>query len=131
MAPRNTSTSTASGESSAKHAATQENWDQVTEQLQKLRDDMGAVTSALQGLAKAGVSEGHDRAMAQVEDFLRHTREMTNELSDQGRRAARKATDTASSAAREAEDAIHRNPLTALAIALGLGFLIGLISRRH
>ncbi|MCX2723935.1 DUF883 family protein [Roseibium salinum] len=130
MAPRNTTTST-SGDNSAKHAATQENWDQVTEQLQKLREDIGNVSSALQGLARAGVTEGQDRAMAQMDGFLRHTREMTDELTDQGKRAARKASDTANSAAREAEDAIHRNPLTALAVALGLGFLIGLISRRQ
>jgi ElaB/YqjD/DUF883 family membrane-anchored ribosome-binding protein len=38
--------------------------------------------------------------------------------------------DKASETANEAEDAIRRNPLSAVAIAVGLGFLFGIFTRR-
>lgn len=49
-------------------------------------------------------------------------------------RAANRQMDRAQGAARdtaaEAEEAIKQNPLTAVAIALGLGFLFGVFTRR-
>jgi len=41
-----------------------------------------------------------------------------------------RAQDTAIETAREAEEAIRRNPLSAVAIAAGLGFLFGVFTRR-
>ncbi|MGC1180519.1 MAG: DUF883 C-terminal domain-containing protein, partial [Methyloceanibacter sp.] len=41
-----------------------------------------------------------------------------------------RAQDRATEAAHEAEDAITRNPLSAVAIAAGLGFLVGAFMRR-
>jgi len=41
-----------------------------------------------------------------------------------------RAQDRAMEAASEAEDAIRRNPLSAVAIAAGLGFLVGAFMRR-
>jgi len=40
------------------------------------------------------------------------------------------AQDKAIDAANEAEEAIRRNPLSAVAIAVGLGFLFGVFTRR-
>jgi ElaB/YqjD/DUF883 family membrane-anchored ribosome-binding protein len=41
-----------------------------------------------------------------------------------------RAQDKAVDAANEAEEAIRRNPLSAVAIAVGLGFLFGVFTRR-
>jgi ElaB/YqjD/DUF883 family membrane-anchored ribosome-binding protein len=41
-----------------------------------------------------------------------------------------RAQDKAVDAANEAEAAIRRNPLSAVAIAVGLGFLFGVVTRR-
>jgi ElaB/YqjD/DUF883 family membrane-anchored ribosome-binding protein len=41
-----------------------------------------------------------------------------------------RAQDKAIETAQEAEDAIRRNPLSAVAIAVGLGFLFGVFTRR-
>ncbi len=135
MSPRKTSTegngNGAPASTRERESAASENWDQVTEHLQRLRDEMGAVSAALQGLAKAGVSEGRERAMAQMDDVARRARQITDDLSTQGARAARQASDTAGALARDAEAAINRNPIAALFIALGVGFLIGLTSRRR
>jgi ElaB/YqjD/DUF883 family membrane-anchored ribosome-binding protein len=38
--------------------------------------------------------------------------------------------DTASEALKAVEDAVKQNPLSALGIALGLGFLVGIVLRR-
>lgn len=41
-----------------------------------------------------------------------------------------RAQDKASKTAGEAEDTIRRNPMAAIAIAVGLGFLVGVMTRR-
>lgn len=60
------------------------------------------------------------------EDFSRLSDTFSRLTGEQIDRAQTKATDTAA----EAEAAIRRNPLSAMAIALGLGFLFGVMTRR-
>ena len=59
--------------------------------------------------------------------------EMQNLTSTVGRIANKqlgRAQDKAVEAANQAEDAIRQNPLQAVAIAVGLGFLFGVLTRR-
>lgn len=60
------------------------------------------------------------------EDFRKLSDTFSRLTGEQVDRAQTKATDTAA----EAEAAIRRNPLSAMAIALGLGFLFGVMMRR-
>lgn len=60
------------------------------------------------------------------EDFRKLSDTFSRLTGEQIDRAQVKATDTAA----EAEAAIRRNPISAMAIALGLGFLFGVITRR-
>lgn len=120
-------------ESAAKAAAgagsVSENWDELADQLDRLRADVSAVSNSFQNLAKAGVSEGRERVGDQIDELARRTREMSDELQARGRRSAREVSDQASAMTREVEATIVRNPLTAMLVALGLGYIVGLTSR--
>jgi ElaB/YqjD/DUF883 family membrane-anchored ribosome-binding protein len=59
-------------------------------------------------------------------DMQNLTQTVTNIANKQMNRAQDKARETAA----EAEEAIKRNPLQAIAIAAGLGFLFGVFTRR-
>lgn len=106
-----------------------ESWDQLSEHLDKLREDIAGLNAAVSNLARAGVSEGRDRVAAQLDDLSRRTAELGEEMQARGRRAADDARHQAGTLSRELEEAINRNPLTAMLIALGLGFIIGMSSR--
>jgi ElaB/YqjD/DUF883 family membrane-anchored ribosome-binding protein len=79
-----------------------------------------------------------------TQDITLDTYELTNRIADiredvqklssmVGRLAnsqLSRAQDTAVKTAEDVEEAIRRNPISALAIALGLGFLVGIFMRR-
>lgn len=59
-------------------------------------------------------------------DFQKLSETLSKLTGEQIGRVQEKASNTAN----EAEDAIRRNPISALAIAIGLGFLVGVMTRR-
>jgi hypothetical protein len=63
-----------------------------------------------------------------VEDLRENVEDLGKSVGDMATRQYERAHDTVSDALRETSDAIQRNPLTAIGIGLGLGFLVGLVS---
>jgi ElaB/YqjD/DUF883 family membrane-anchored ribosome-binding protein len=120
---------TESASKSQQSESVSESWDQLSEHLEKLREDISGLNAAVSNLARAGVSEGRERAAAQLDDLARRTAEMGEEIQARGRRAAMDARHQAGTMSRDLENAINRNPITAMLIALGLGFIIGMSSR--
>jgi ElaB/YqjD/DUF883 family membrane-anchored ribosome-binding protein len=59
-------------------------------------------------------------------DFQKLSETLSKLTGEQIGRVQEKASNTAN----EAEDTIRRNPISALAIAIGLGFLVGVMTRR-
>jgi ElaB/YqjD/DUF883 family membrane-anchored ribosome-binding protein len=55
---------------------------------------------------------------------------LTSTVTRIANRQLSRAQDKMVETAREAEDALRRNPLAAVAIAVGLGFLVGVFTRR-
>lgn len=103
--------------------------DHVNEQVtaEDLLEDLKAVMRDGEGLLKA--TEGHlgekvEEARARAEKSLGSARERLHEATAGiGTRA--RAT------ARSADDYVHENPWTAVAVAVGIGFLLGSINRRR
>ena len=128
----------------------------VKEQWGRLTDDdlttIGGRREQLEGKIQERYGYAKDQVRREIDDWYRSTALSTNgdagELADQieairtdiqsltstvGRIANKqlgRAQDTAVEAARSAEDAIMRNPVSAVAIAAGLGFLFGVFTRR-
>jgi ElaB/YqjD/DUF883 family membrane-anchored ribosome-binding protein len=83
------------------------------------------------GAAKRGAGARDAEDLANQVDAIRA--DLQNLTSTVGRIAGKqvnRAQDKAKETAYEAEEAIRRNPLSAIAIAVGLGFLFGVFTRR-
>jgi len=111
-------------------------------------DDLTAISGRrdqLEGKIQERYGYAKNQARKEIEDWYRSTeshlvdeidniRTELQRLASSVGRIANKQIDraqvSATEAAREAEAAITRNPLTAIAIAVGLGFLIGVLTRR-
>ena len=81
--------------------------------------------------AKRGAGARDAEDLANQIDAIRV--DLQNLTSTVGRIASKqvnRAQDRAKETAYEAEEAIRRNPLSAIAIAVGLGFLFGVFTRR-
>jgi uncharacterized protein YjbJ (UPF0337 family) len=129
------------------------NWKQVKgrakERWGKLTDDDLTVIAGrrdqLEGMIQERYGYAKERARREIEDWYRSLESNLSEQIDSLRsgiqdlsstveriakeqlpRARSKATD----ALTDAEEAVKRNPLAVVAIALGLGLLIGVLSRR-
>ncbi|MEC9368860.1 MAG: DUF883 C-terminal domain-containing protein [Pseudomonadota bacterium] len=77
-------------------------------QVEALRDDLSRLTSTVGRLTRSGISDAQTIAKEKVGE----------------------ARDAAMQSVGEVEDMVRRNPLQAALIAIGLGFLIGALSRR-
>jgi ElaB/YqjD/DUF883 family membrane-anchored ribosome-binding protein len=66
----------------------------------------------------------------QIEAIRADLQNLTSTVSRIAGKQINRAQDKALDAANEAEEAIRRNPLSAVAIAVGLGFLFGVFTRR-
>jgi uncharacterized protein YjbJ (UPF0337 family) len=128
----------------------------VKEQWGKLTDDdltaIGGRRDQLEGKIQERYGYAKDQVRKEIDDWYRSTALAANgdteDLADQieairsdiqsltstvGRIANKqlgRAQDKAVEAANDAEEAIRRNPVSAVAIAVGLGFLFGIFARR-
>jgi uncharacterized protein YjbJ (UPF0337 family) len=129
------------------------NWKQmrgrVKERWGKLTDDDLTVIAGrrdqLEGMIQERYGYAKERARREIEDWYHSMESNLSEqieslrsgiqtLSSTVERIAKEQIPRARSRAtdifNDAEDAVKRNPVPALAIALGLGFLIGVLTRR-
>ncbi|WP_158305844.1 DUF883 family protein [Parvularcula bermudensis] len=83
--------------------------------ISALQDDLAALRSDLKAL---------------FGDAKDYAAEQARRGGDRGKETAEKAKESASEARSAFEDQIREKPLTAVGVALGVGFLVGLIQRR-
>lgn len=88
-------------------------------QMDTIRADVAKLTSLLSKVASEEMNSARERV-----------RDAASTLSDKGERLAGAARDQADASTREVEAAIQRNPFGAVLVAVGLGFLFGMFTRR-
>jgi len=88
-------------------------------QFQTIRDDITTLSRLMREIGEAKAGENRDAALAEAEALLDRSRAIL----DEGRSRARAATESI-------EDHIREKPVQSALIALGIGFLVGMISRR-
>ena len=76
------------------------------------------------------VTKGTDDLAAQIEAIRAEMQNLTSTVSNIAGKQMGRAQEKAMETKQDAEDAIKRNPLQAIAIAAGLGLLIGILTRR-
>lgn len=91
---------------------------QLEDQISQLQADLKGITATLARLSSEKVSEARDTAKAEVAHLRR-----------QGQHVVENVQDQASQYERQLKDTIREKPLTAVASAIGIGFLLALFSR--
>jgi ElaB/YqjD/DUF883 family membrane-anchored ribosome-binding protein len=79
---------------------------------------------------RSTTSSATEDVSVQIDAIRADIQNLTSTVSRIANKQLGRAQDKAMEAANEAEDAIRRNPLSAVAIAVGLGFLFGVFTRR-
>ncbi|WP_034491631.1 DUF883 family protein [Afifella pfennigii] len=91
----------------------------LNREFEELKADVAELSARLSDLLRTGAREGRDMLHERAEHYRR-----------EGKRQADAAMAEAQALSDDLSKSISRNPLTAVLVALGLGFLIGAISRR-
>ncbi|MCO6184678.1 YqjD family protein [Rhizobium sp. L1K21] len=91
----------------------------IEEQLAKLSEEMKALTSVVSDFGSGKVSN----ARAQASDIA-------DELKTRSVSTINRASKTLSAAETDFEDQIRTNPLAAVGIAAGVGFLLAMVTKR-
>ena len=91
----------------------------IEEQFDRLRGDVAELSDVIRRVAESKTAEARDTALAEAQKLLEKSRRTL----DDGAARVR-------GAATSIEDYIHEKPVQASFIALGVGLLIGLMSRR-
>jgi len=92
--------------------------DELASQVQQLQDDLKTIASTLAGLAEDKVTEAQN--VAKVE---------TKKLAKAGQHAVEDVQDEFSALEKQIKDKIREKPLTAMAGAIALGFVLAVVSR--
>ena len=108
---RKPSTRTGRGNSKAREA-------QLEEQVAQLQDDIKAIAATLARLSNEKVSEVRGAAKTEVRNLQRQGQHVVEDVQDQ-----------ASAMEKQLKDTIREKPLTAVASAVGIGFILALLSR--
>jgi ElaB/YqjD/DUF883 family membrane-anchored ribosome-binding protein len=94
----------------------------VQQDLQALREDLGTLAEEVAGL----MSSTGNQALDEVKNRIRRIRtsldDLVSDAGTRGRDALREAGDTVGTAL---EEAVKERPLTTLALAIGIGFILG------
>jgi ElaB/YqjD/DUF883 family membrane-anchored ribosome-binding protein len=89
---------------------------------------MSSTDSDVRG--KKNISRDTEELADQIDAIRSDIQSLTSTVSRMANKQINRAQDKAVETANQAEEAIRQNPLSAVAIAVGLGFLFGVFTRR-
>ena len=122
--------SSTNGELGVKNLADKATYDRLEKDVAAVKNDISALTdqitdalNSFAGTAKKQARRGYKEARTNVDAAV-------DEVSERGSAALDAAQDAAYSIEETLEDVIQQRPLATVALALGLGFLIGAMWRR-
>ena len=92
---------------------------QLEDQVAQLQSDLKAIAATLARLSTDKVSEVRDVAKSEVRHLQRQGQHVLDDVQDQ-----------AGELEKQLKDTIREKPLTAVASAVGIGFILALLSRR-
>lgn len=106
------------GNGARAHARAEAEDQKLEQQIARLQDDLKAIAASIAGLAEDKVSDARGLAKREARSFVRA-----------GQHAVDEVTDEFGHMEKQIKDTIREKPLTAVAGAIALGFLLAMISR--
>lgn len=100
-------------------ASNQPGNEDIERQFRLIRDDVTDLARLIKKVGESKTGEARDAALAEANELLESSRAKLDEGAMRARRAAASV-----------EDYIHEKPVQSTLLALGVGFLVGLMSRR-
>ena len=91
---------------------------------------MSSTDTETRAAKKSSTSRDTEDLANQIDAIRADIQSLTSTVTRIANKQLSRAQDKALETANEAEEAIRRNPLSAVAIAVGLGFLFGVFTRR-
>jgi len=122
--------STSNGETAMRDMADDANYQRLEKDVTSVKNDIAALTDQITdalntfaGAAKKQARRGYKQARENIDSTL-------DDVSERGSAVLGAAQDAAVTVEETLEDVIKQRPLATVALALGLGFLIGVTWRR-
>jgi len=110
--------SSGNGGRAARNSRSHADDEKLEEQIARLQEDLKAIAASIAGLAEERVSDARGLAKREARQFVRA-----------GQHAVEEVTDEFGHMEKQIKDTIREKPLTAVAGAIALGFLLAVISR--
>jgi ElaB/YqjD/DUF883 family membrane-anchored ribosome-binding protein len=93
--------------------------------LQALRSDVTKLIQEIPSMVTEVRDESLQAARERVNRMQQHIDASLSQLTDHGRGAARAIGDVTGPVAHELEDALHSHPFATIALAVGIGWILG------
>jgi ElaB/YqjD/DUF883 family membrane-anchored ribosome-binding protein len=119
LAPTRTPTAVNTPRRTANRVNTAVKEAQLEDQISQLQADLKGIASTLAKLTNSKVSEVRDVATSEARHLQRQGQSVIEDVQDQ-----------AGALEQQLKDTIREKPLTAVASAIGIGFVLALLSRR-
>ena len=104
--------------------------DRLRQDLDALKNDIAALGSEMTNTVKSIAGTAQIRARRGYKKMQDNVNATVSDLRRQGTNALEDAQDAAESLEESLEEAVRQRPLSAVGLAIGLGFLIGVTWRR-
>lgn len=104
--------------SSRARAASKPREEHLEDQITQLQSDLKAIAATLSKLSSDKVNEATDTAKGEIRHIQRQGQHVIDDVQDQ-----------AGAIEQQLKDTIREKPLTAVASAIGIGFILALLSR--
>ena len=111
--------------------STLKNQDDLGEHLQRLRADFATLSETVTRLASESAASAQSQMRETAGDAARKASDAGQQVYRDAAALGHAAIGTANAAAGQLEQQIARNPVTAVLVALGVGFAIGLLNHRR
>ncbi|WP_137152935.1 DUF883 family protein [Devosia sp. FKR38] len=102
----------------ASRASAKAREEQLEDQISQLQNDLKSIAATLSKLTGEKVTEARDVAKTELRHIQRQSQHVIDDVQDQ-----------ASVVEKQIKDTIREKPLTAVAAAVGIGFILALLSR--
>lgn len=106
-------------------------FDKLEKDLGNLRQDFAAISKTLKALAEDKSEDVQKRAQAAFAELQRETKAAFGEASERGSEFYQKAQTQFDESLEKTKTKVQENPFKAIAIVAGVGFVLGLLSKRR